>query len=39
MSIVEAIQKRHSVRTYIGESLRDEHIAQIKQYINQLKTR
>jgi nitroreductase len=36
MNIVQTIQKRHSVRTYTGEPLRDEHIAQIKQYINQL---
>ena len=36
MSIIEAIQKRRSVRTYTGESLCNEHIAQIKQYINQL---
>ena len=34
--IIETIQKRHSVRTYTGEPLRDEHIAQIKGYINQL---
>ena len=38
MNIVETIQKRRSVRTYTGETLRNEHIAQIKQYINQLKT-
>jgi len=37
MNIVEAIKKRRSVRTYTGEPLRDEHIVQIKQYINQLK--
>ena len=36
MNIVETIQKRRSVRTYTGEPLSDEHIAQIKQYINQL---
>lgn len=36
MSIIETIQKRYSVRTYTGEPLRNEHIAQIKQYINQL---
>jgi nitroreductase len=36
MNIVQTIQKRHSVRTYTGEPLRDEHIAQIKDYINQL---
>ena len=36
MSIVETIQKRRSVRTYNGEPLRDEHIAQIKEFINQL---
>jgi len=38
MKIVETIQKRRSVRTYTGEPLREEHIAQIKQYINQLQT-
>ncbi len=37
MSIIETIQKRRSVRTYTGEPLRDEHIAQIEQYIGQLK--
>ena len=37
MSIVEAIKKRRSVRTYTGEPLRDEHIIKIKQYVNQLK--
>jgi len=36
MSIIETIQKRRSARTYSGEPLREEHIAQIKQYINQL---
>jgi hypothetical protein len=36
MTIVETIQKRRSVRTYTSEALREEHIAQIKQYINQL---
>ena len=36
MNIIETIQKRRSVRTYTGEPLNDEHIAQIKQYINQL---
>ncbi len=36
MNIIEAIQKRHSVRTYTGESLSKEHVAQIKQYINTL---
>jgi nitroreductase len=36
MNIIETIQKRHSVRTYTGEPLRQEHTAQIKQYINQL---
>ena len=36
MNIVDTIQKRRSVRTYSGEPLREEHIAQIKQYINQL---
>jgi len=37
MSTVESIQRRHSVRTYTGEPLREEHLAQIKQFINQLK--
>ena len=36
MNIIETIQKRHSVRTYTGEPLHNEHIAQIEQYINQL---
>ena len=36
MKIVETIQKRHSVRTYTDEPLRNEHIVQIKQYIGQL---
>ena len=36
MNIVETIQKRRSVRTYTGEPLRREPIAQIQQYINQL---
>ena len=35
-NIIETIQKRRSVRTYSGEPLREAHIAQIKQYINQL---
>ena len=36
MSIVETIQKRRSIRTYTGEPVRKEHIAQIRQSINQL---
>ena len=36
MTIIETIQKRRSVRTYTGEPLREEHIAQIREYINQL---
>lgn len=36
MNIIETIQKRRSIRTYTGEPLRSEHVAQIKQYINQL---
>jgi len=36
MNIIETIQKRRSVRTYTGEPLREEHIAQIKHFINQL---
>jgi nitroreductase len=38
MTTVETIQKRHSVRTYTGEPLHKEHVAQIKQFINQLET-
>ena len=38
MTIVETIQKRRSIRTYTGEPLREEHIAQIKQFINQIET-
>ena len=37
MNIIESIKKRRSVRTYTGEPLSSEHIAQIKQYISQLK--
>jgi len=37
MNIIESIQQRRSARTYTSEPLRDEHIAQIKQYISQLK--
>ena len=36
MKITETIQKRRSVRTYTGEQLSKEHIAQIRQYIHQL---
>jgi nitroreductase len=36
MNIIETIQKRHSVRTYIGKALSKEHTAQIKDYISQL---
>ena len=35
MTIIETIQKRRSVRTYSGIPLSDEHIARIKQFINQ----
>lgn len=38
MNIIEAIKERRSVRTYTGEPLRSEHVTQIRQYINQLKT-
>lgn len=38
MNIIETIKKRRSVRTFTGEPLRSEHVAQINQYINQLKT-
>jgi len=36
MKIIETIQKRRSVRTFTAEPLREEHVAQIKQYISQL---
>ncbi len=36
MNIIETIQKRHSVRTYTGEPLHQEHIAQIKEFIHYL---
>ncbi len=36
MNIIETIQKRHSVRTYTGEPLQQEHVAQIKEFIYQL---
>ncbi|MCL2011395.1 MAG: hypothetical protein FWG75_01195 [Cystobacterineae bacterium] len=36
MNIIETIQKRRSVRTYIAEPLRNEHTEQIKQYIHAL---
>ncbi|MDH6534303.1 nitroreductase Nfs [Parabacteroides sp. 52] len=36
MNHIETIQKRRSVRTYTGEPLREEHSAQIRQYIDQL---
>jgi nitroreductase len=38
MSIIETIQKRRSVRTYINEPLTNEQIAQIREFINQLQT-
>ena len=38
MTTVDTIQKRRSVRTFTGEPLRSEHIAQIKQFINQRHT-
>ena len=34
-TIIESIQQRRSVRTYTGEPLSDEHIAQIEQFIRQ----
>ena len=34
--LIQAIQKRQSVRTYTGQPLNDEHIALIKQYMSQL---
>jgi nitroreductase len=36
MGIIETIQKRRSVRTYTGEPLSNEHVAQIKQYVHHL---
>ena len=36
MNVIETIKKRRSVRTYTSEPLRDEHFAQIEQYISQL---
>jgi nitroreductase len=36
MNMIETIQKRRSVRTYTGEPLRNEHFAQIEQYVKQL---
>ena len=36
MKVIETIQKRRSVRTYSDESLSNEHVTQIKQYIDQL---
>jgi len=36
MSIIKTIQQRRSIRTYTGEPVREEHIVQIKQCINQL---
>ena len=38
MTLVETIYARRSIRTYIGEPLKNEHIVQIKQFINQLQT-
>ncbi|MDR0507838.1 MAG: nitroreductase family protein [Dysgonamonadaceae bacterium] len=35
MNIIESIQKRRSVRTYSGEPLNGDHIAQIEQFIKQ----
>jgi nitroreductase len=36
MKIIETIRKRRSVRTYTGEPLSEEHVAQVKQFVNQL---
>ena len=36
MNVIETIKKRRSVRTYTGEPLHEEHIAQIERYISQL---
>ncbi|GHV65091.1 nitroreductase [Bacteroidia bacterium] len=36
MNIQESIQKRRSVRTYTGQSLKREHITALKQFISQL---
>jgi len=36
MTVIETIQTRRSVRTYNGEPLQEAHVAQIKQFINQI---
>jgi len=36
MTMIEAIQKRRSVRTYTGEALSEGHVTQIRQYIHSL---
>ena len=36
MQIIESIQKRRSARTFSGEPLRQEHVAQIKTFIHPL---
>jgi len=38
MTIIEAIEKRKSIRNYTGEPLREEHVTLIKDYIVKLKT-
>ncbi|MDR1632342.1 MAG: hypothetical protein LBR97_05640, partial [Dysgonamonadaceae bacterium] len=35
MNIIESIQERRSVRTYSGDPLKSEHIAQIERFISQ----
>jgi len=37
MKIIEAIEKRRSIRNYTGEPLKEEHITQITDYISGLK--
>ena len=37
MTIIEAIEKRKSVRNYTGEPLHEEHVTLIKDYIDKLK--
>ena len=38
MSIIEVIKKRESVRTYTGERLSEEQVAEIERFIEQTKT-
>lgn len=36
MTVIEAIEKRRSVRTFDGRPLSDAHVAELKEYISQL---